>query len=201
MCGREVTILTCGAVRAKGVGSVAAGCTALSSTRGNVPAPGSTSPWIMIPSHRLVTIGSPDLRMAVALSASDAALARIVRRDDQPAASGLFDRHGGLLLGLALCMLRDQEAAEVVVVRTFEDICREPPAFDSADDVRHWLLMTAKAHAIAVVRERVSRSSAGTPTTSEQSSALSSPRSSLPASAPGSALHQARGALHRQPLR
>ncbi|MES2521872.1 MAG: sigma factor [Gemmatimonadota bacterium] len=93
--------------------------------------------------------------MAGAPSGADAALAGVVRGDDRPAVAGLFDRHGGLLFGLAMSMLRDQEDAEMVVVRTFDDICRGAPRFQSGTDVRNWLLARVRAHAISMVRARL----------------------------------------------
>ncbi|HYW32670.1 MAG TPA: hypothetical protein VE869_14320 [Gemmatimonas sp.] len=68
----------------------------------------------------------------------------------------MFDRHGGHVFGLAMCMVRDQSDAEMVVVRAFEDVCAQLPPFSSADHVREWRVATVKAHAIAIIRERAS---------------------------------------------
>lgn len=59
-----------------------------------------------------------------------------------------------MLFGLAMCMLGAQADAEAVVVRVFEDLCRQRTAFDSTDEVRGWLVAAVKTYAIDIVRAR-----------------------------------------------
>jgi RNA polymerase sigma-70 factor (ECF subfamily) len=88
----------------------------------------------------------------------DNELAFALARGDAGALSALYDRHGGLALGLAIRLLGDRQAAEDVVQDSFLQIWRRGASFDPRrGTLRSWLLSMVHNRAIDVHRQRAAR--------------------------------------------
>jgi RNA polymerase sigma-70 factor (ECF subfamily) len=89
----------------------------------------------------------------------DADLVAAVTRGDKAALASLYDRHGGLLLGLGMRILSDRTLAEDVLHDVFLEAWHHAADFDPArGTVRAWLVTRMRSRALdrraSVVRQR-----------------------------------------------
>lgn len=88
-------------------------------------------------------------------TSSDAALVRAVAGGDADAVAELYDRHAGMLLGLARKVVKDPADAEEVVQETFLHLWNRASSYDPArSSVTTWLVLVARSRAIDRVRTR-----------------------------------------------
>jgi RNA polymerase sigma-70 factor, ECF subfamily len=86
---------------------------------------------------------------------SDVALVRAMVSGNIVGASTLFDRHGGIMYGVARCMLADDNIAQETVIDAFARVAREARSFDeSHTTVRSWLIQLVCERAIHHIRAR-----------------------------------------------
>lgn len=87
----------------------------------------------------------------------DAGLVARAARADASALRGLFERHAGRALAVALRILRSRAEAEEVVQETFLEIWRRAREYDAArGGVTGWILTICRTRAIDRVRARAS---------------------------------------------
>jgi RNA polymerase sigma-70 factor (ECF subfamily) len=82
-------------------------------------------------------------------------LSRIKRRD--PSALGeLYDRHGNLAYSIILRVVHDKDVAEDLLAETFVTVWNQIARWKDAriEDLRLWLLLLARNHAIEYLRSR-----------------------------------------------
>ena len=85
----------------------------------------------------------------------DRQLVRALQRQDQAATHELYERFGGVTLGMLTTMLRDPAAAEDVLQDVFLDVWRRGASFDPArGSLATWILAIARNRAIDVLRKR-----------------------------------------------
>lgn len=89
----------------------------------------------------------------------DAALVARMARGDRAALAELYERHGGLLLGLALRIVRDRREAEDLLHDVFLEAWRAAKDFDpKRGRVRTWLTIRMRSRALDLQKSaRVSR--------------------------------------------
>ena len=88
----------------------------------------------------------------------DAAAVERVANGDADALRQLYDRHGGLVYGLALGLLRDRSLAEECVQDVFVALWRQAGRYDSGRaKVTTWLYTIARNRAIELLRRQASR--------------------------------------------
>jgi RNA polymerase sigma-70 factor (ECF subfamily) len=92
-------------------------------------------------------------------AAIDAELVAGVARGDRGALASLYDRHSGILLGLALRIVRDRREAEDLLHDVFLEAWRSAKAFDpKRGRVRTWLAIRMRSRALDLQKSaRVSR--------------------------------------------
>ncbi len=89
---------------------------------------------------------------------SDIELVRAMSRGDERAATQLYDRHGAVLYGLALRIVRDAADAEEAVLETMAQAWRDATRFDEAKaSVIAWMTMMTRSRALDMVRARQRR--------------------------------------------
>ena len=91
--------------------------------------------------------------------AADAALVAAMAAGDQSAMAGLYERHSGLLLGLALRIVRDRREAEDLLHDVFLEAWRAAKDFDpKRGKARTWLAIRMRSRALDLQKSaRVSR--------------------------------------------
>ena len=83
---------------------------------------------------------------------------RAVARGDESAFSRVYDRYGGILLGLLLRILRSRAEAEDVLQEVFLQVWQQAPSFDPARGRAFtWLATLARSRAIDRLRAVDSR--------------------------------------------
>lgn len=89
----------------------------------------------------------------------DAALVAAMARGDATALSQLYERYGGLLLGLAMRIVRDRSPAEDLLHDVFLEAWRSAKDFDpKRGRVRTWLTVRMRSRALDLMKSaRVSR--------------------------------------------
>jgi RNA polymerase sigma-70 factor, ECF subfamily len=89
----------------------------------------------------------------------DAALVTAMARGDRDALSRLYERHSGLLLGLAMRIVRDRREAEDLLHDVFLEAWRSAKDFDpKRGRVRTWLAIRMRSRALDLQKSaRVSR--------------------------------------------
>ena len=89
----------------------------------------------------------------------DADLVAAVARGDQGALASLYDRHSGVLLGLAMRIVRDRREAEDLLHDVFLEAWRSAKSFDpKRGRVRTWLAIRMRSRALDLQKSaRVSR--------------------------------------------
>jgi len=89
----------------------------------------------------------------------DATLVAAMAAGDRDALSALYERHGGLLLGLALRIVRDRREAEDLLHDVFLEAWRSAKDFDpKRGRVRTWLAIRMRSRALDLQKSaRVSR--------------------------------------------
>jgi RNA polymerase sigma-70 factor, ECF subfamily len=89
----------------------------------------------------------------------DAALVAAMARGDRDALSRLYERHAGLLLGLAMRIVRDRSPAEDLLHDVFLEAWRSAKDFDpKRGRVRTWLAIRMRSRALDLQKSaRVSR--------------------------------------------
>jgi RNA polymerase sigma-70 factor, ECF subfamily len=89
----------------------------------------------------------------------DAALVAEMARGDRDALSKLYERHSGLLLGLAMRIVRDRREAEDLLHDVFLEAWRSAKDFDpKRGRVRTWLAIRMRSRALDLQKSaRVSR--------------------------------------------
>lgn len=89
----------------------------------------------------------------------DAALVAAMAAGDRDALSQLYDRHSGLLLGLAMRIVRDRREAEDLLHDVFLEAWRSAKDFDpKRGRVRTWLAIRMRSRALDMMKSaRVSR--------------------------------------------
>ena len=101
-------------------------------------------------------------RPATSRSAEDVALVRRVASRDQAALGELYDRYGGLLLGLATRVLGGPGEAEEVVQETFVQVWSQARSYDpNRSSVSTWLVLLGRSRAIDRLRSRRAGERAG----------------------------------------
>ena len=91
-------------------------------------------------------------------SPSDAELVRRVARGDRDAFAAIYDRHGAILLGVLLRILRNRAEAEDVLQDTFLQVWQRAASFDEARGrVLPWLSLLARSRALDRLRSRGAR--------------------------------------------
>ena len=86
---------------------------------------------------------------------SDVALVRAMAAGNIAGASTLFDRHGGVMYGIARCMLVDDKFAETTVIDAFARAALEAGSFDDSHaTVQSWLIALVREQAIHRIRQR-----------------------------------------------
>jgi RNA polymerase sigma-70 factor (ECF subfamily) len=99
--------------------------------------------------------------MALRAGASDEELVGRVARGDAEALSLLYDRHRGVVFGLALRILRDRAEAEEVLTDVFFQAWRSAAGFEPLrGSVAGWLVTLCRSRAIDRLRARGRRGSA-----------------------------------------
>jgi len=89
---------------------------------------------------------------------SDAELVALMANGDEGALRELFERHGGIVLSLALRMLSNREDAEEVLHDTFLSLWRHAAQYDgSKAAVRTYLYAVARNHCLTRLRARSAR--------------------------------------------
>src|SRR5215207_4970336 len=91
--------------------------------------------------------------------AVDAALVAAMARGDRDALSQLYERHSGLLLGLAMRIVRDRREAEDLLHDVFLEAWRSAKDFDpKRGRARTWLAIRMRSRALDLQKSaRVSR--------------------------------------------
>lgn len=89
----------------------------------------------------------------------DAELVAAIARGDRSALASLYDRHAGLLLGLAMRIVRDRREAEDLLHDVFLEAWRSAKDFDpKRGRVRTWLAIRMRSRALDLQKSaRVSR--------------------------------------------
>jgi RNA polymerase sigma-70 factor (ECF subfamily) len=89
----------------------------------------------------------------------DAELVRRMATGDQTALAGLYERHAGLLLGLALRIVRERREAEDLLHDVFLEAFRNAKDFDPRrGKARTWLAVRMRSRALDMMKSaRVSR--------------------------------------------
>ena len=92
-------------------------------------------------------------------AAIDAELVAAIARGDRGALSQLYDRHSGVLLGLAMRIVRDRREAEDLLHDVFLEAWRSAKDFDpKRGRVRTWLAIRMRSRALDLQKSaRVSR--------------------------------------------
>jgi RNA polymerase sigma-70 factor (ECF subfamily) len=94
-------------------------------------------------------VSRKDGRRVLEISDLDVLLIRRISRGDSKALGELYDRYGGLLLGVARKILPDREASEDLVHDVFMEVWRSAADFDpSRGSVRAWLLVRTRSRAL-----------------------------------------------------
>lgn len=89
------------------------------------------------------------------LTPDDGALVAAMARADERAAGVLYDRHGGIMYGLALRMVADPADAEEVVLDAFAQAWKEADRYDtSRGSVLGWLTTIVRTRALDTIRSR-----------------------------------------------
>jgi RNA polymerase sigma-70 factor (ECF subfamily) len=83
---------------------------------------------------------------------SDSDLLARVRVGDQLALQTLYGRHHVKIHRFALCLLRDETAAEDVVSEVFIDVWRSAAQFEGRSEASTWLLAMARNKAFSALR-------------------------------------------------
>jgi RNA polymerase sigma-70 factor (ECF subfamily) len=96
--------------------------------------------------------------------ADDAVLVQAMAAGDPGALSRLYERHGSLLLGLAMRIVRDRREAEDLLHDVFLEAWRQAKGFDpSRGGVRTWLAIRMRSRALDLQKSaRVSRNAGDT---------------------------------------
>lgn len=85
----------------------------------------------------------------------DRQLVRSLQRQEQSATRELYERYGGVTLGMLTKMLHDRTAAEDVLQEVYLDVWRRGASFDPArGSLLNWILAIARNRAIDVLRKR-----------------------------------------------
>jgi RNA polymerase sigma-70 factor (ECF subfamily) len=101
-------------------------------------------------------------RSAASRSAEDVALVRRIAGRDQAALGELYDRYGGLLLGLASRVLGRSAEAEEVVQETFIQVWNQARSYDpNRSSVSTWLVLLGRSRSIDRLRSRRAGERAG----------------------------------------
>ena len=101
-----------------------------------------------LPVHAYVTSSQPQ-------PSGDDALVEAMSRGDQAAAAALYDRHGGMLFGIALRILRERSDAESVVLEALMQAWRHAESYDAARaTVAGWLVTLVRTRALDLLRSR-----------------------------------------------
>ena len=88
----------------------------------------------------------------------DAALVQATADGDKTALQNLYDRHGGVLFGLALKILNDRSDAEDVLQEVFVQIWKTANSFDQRrGKPLGWFIMLTRSRAIDRLRSRNTR--------------------------------------------
>src|SRR6188474_1559538 len=89
----------------------------------------------------------------------DAALVAAMAKGDRSALAALYDRHSGILLGLAMRIVRDRREAEDLLHDVFLEAWRSAKDFDpKRGRVRTWLAIRMRSRALDLQKSaRVSR--------------------------------------------
>jgi RNA polymerase sigma-70 factor, ECF subfamily len=86
---------------------------------------------------------------------SDAGLAMRIRQGDHDAFRALYERYASAVLGVALSVMRDREAAEDVVHDVFLGFWRSPHSYEPGrGSFPAWLLRVARNRCIDLLRKR-----------------------------------------------
>ena len=86
-------------------------------------------------------------------SAADAHLVAAMAGGDQGAIEALYDRHAGLMMGVALRMLKERSLAEDLVHDVFLEAWRAADSFDGErGSVKTWLMVRLRSRALDRLR-------------------------------------------------
>lgn len=129
--------------------------------------------------------------------ASDADLLRKVANGDSAAFAAVYDKHGGILFGVLLRILRSRTDAEDVLQETFLQIWQRASNFDaSRGRALSWLVLLARSRALDRLRSRGTRDRVTQEMTVEPGGSASEPSA---APAPNEDAHIVRRALSEIP--
>ena len=108
--------------------------------------------------RKVDVLGSP--HMAPEDDAEDAALVAAMARGDRDALAKLYERHSGVLLGLALRIVKERREAEDLLHDVLLEAWRRAKDFDpKRGRVRTWLAIRMRSRALDLITSaRVSRS-------------------------------------------
>src|SRR5580698_1874069 len=89
---------------------------------------------------------------------SDLALIEDMMGGDERALSNLYDRYSGMLYGMLMRILNDQQAAEEVLQDLFLQLWRNAGKFDAGrGSLPAWLMVIGRNRAISRLRSRPDR--------------------------------------------
>lgn len=123
----------------------------------------------------------------------DSVLLERVRRGDEQAMAGLYDRYSKIVFSVALRVLRDRAAAEDVLQEIFMQVWRNPGSFlEAKGSLGGWLAVVARNRSIDTLRRR-------RPTDQVEEVALPSPFNLAEEAERNALMERARGALVKLP--
>jgi RNA polymerase sigma-70 factor, ECF subfamily len=85
---------------------------------------------------------------------ADAELLERVRRGDEQAMAGLYDRYSRVVYSVAMRVLRDPASSEEVLQEVFLGVWRRPESFAARGSVGGWLAVMARNRAIDLLRRK-----------------------------------------------
>ena len=124
----------------------------------------------------------------------DSVLLERVRRGDEQAMAGLYDRYSKIVYSVALRVLRDGAAAEDILQEIFMQVWRNPGGFlEAKGSLGGWLAVVARNRSIDSLRRR-------RPTDQVEEVSLPSPFNLAEEAERNVLMERARGALVKLPI-
>ena len=111
----------------------------------------------IVPSRRRQSTREPPLNVLFS-SADDRSLVRALAQGNDGALAELYERHGRYVLGLAVRIVGDRQAAEEVVQDVFTKLWSKARAYDASQaGVATWIMRITRNRAIDELRRRSAR--------------------------------------------